>query len=102
MPVRCHFDAADDFERIARGLASRLDARQRIMVGDCESDQPAAPRQLDELGRRVSAIAARRMQVQIGAPCVARTAELTTELSEWCAGRHGLRGNGPLLLEPVE
>lgn len=58
---RDHIDAGAD-----RGAPGGEDAGQGVVVGDGNRRQAGPGRQLDDLGRRVGAIAVRRVDVQVG------------------------------------
>src|SRR5262245_32121150 len=94
--LRRDFDAGDDLDGVAGRLACRVDARQRVMVGDRHGAEPAAPRQIDHLRRAVGAVAIDRVNVQIGpAECwrpgkrLAQCGERLARGHEWSKRRTG-------------
>ena len=61
-------DAGDDLDRRARGRRPRLGhAAEGVVVGEGDGGEAAAAGQLDDLGRRVGAVAVGGVQVQVGA-----------------------------------
>src|SRR5579859_5127933 len=64
---RGNLDAGNDLHMASRRLLSAGDAVDRVVVGDGNGRQSATPGQIDDLLRRIGAVAMRRMQVQIGA-----------------------------------
>src|SRR5262249_56299765 len=78
--------AGQDRQGRARAGAGRTDAGERVVVGDGEGGQPAAARQLDDLGGGVGAVATGGVYVQVGA---GRPGQGLTQGGERLAPGHG-------------
>ena len=82
------FDAVDDFEQRPGGEPRRRDAGQRVVIGNRKRREPAAPCEIDNLRRRVGAVAESRVQVQIHATKMLGSSQRLTKLREGLAVGH--------------
>jgi hypothetical protein len=81
-------DAGDDLDRCAGGGARRSNAGERVVIRDRKRRQAAATGELDNLRRRVAAVAAGGVQMQIDAAPTPAVGERTTQTRERLAAGH--------------
>ncbi len=86
--LRRYFDTGDNFKPTSGGGTCRADGIQNIVVGDGQRGQTAAASQIDDLGRRVDAVAGRGVNMQIDAARAGRPGHLLTQAGKWLTGRH--------------
>ena len=91
--LRRDLDARHDLQRrTERGLPGCGHAAERIVIGDGQGGQTGTAGEIDHLGRRVRAVAVRRVDVQIGAPGVRAAGSKLTKCRERLTGRHAHAG----------
>ncbi len=93
--LRGDLDAGHDFERRAgRGVPGCGDAAERVVVGDGDGGQAGAAGEIDDLGRRVGAVAVGGVDVQVGPAGGGAASGELTEGGERLACGHVSRGWG--------